>query len=103
VAQLVDLGDGIHEVMDSIPISSTNSSNNLADATEVQEHFVSCLCLVCTLCGVGATQPARRGASGRAAVRPAGPKAGVGRPRACGLIDELLLFRLRSQPEGTQS
>jgi hypothetical protein len=29
VVQLGDLRDGIHEVMGSIPISSTNSGNNL--------------------------------------------------------------------------
>jgi len=30
MAQLGDLGDGIHEVTGSIPVSSTNSSNNSA-------------------------------------------------------------------------
>jgi hypothetical protein len=47
LAQPGDQGNGIHEVTGSIPVSSTNSSNNLT-RQPCEGPFVSCLCLVST-------------------------------------------------------
>ena len=51
---------------------------------------------VCALCGVGALEHPSGAGGRRCRVRWRGPKAGVGRPRRCGLTGQPPLFHLRS-------